>query len=91
MKISVLDVAYFVAELVVYASVAWWAATRPIPLAGRVGLAVGLVLGLAVTWGVFAAPQATIGLTGAAGTVFRLMWFGVGAAALISVLFTLPA
>ncbi len=73
------DVLYFAAELAVYVAVAWWGVTREVPAAGLVGI--GSIVVMATTWSVFAAPRASIPLHGIGSLVFRLAWFGVGAAA----------
>ncbi len=83
--VSVGDVAWFGAELAVYVGVGWWGATRALPLLGRIGLAVLVVAVMAVLWGVFAAPRAAHPLSGAAGVAFRVVWFGAGVAALVTV------
>lgn len=79
------DVAWFGAELAVYVGVGWWGATQALPLLGRIALAVLAVTVMAVPWGVFAAPRAAHPLSGAAGVAFRVMWFGVGVVALVTV------
>lgn len=83
--VSAGDVAWFGAELAVYVGVSWWGATRALPLLGRIGLAALGVVVMAVLWGIFAAPRATHPLTGAAGVGFRVVWFGLGVAALLTV------
>lgn len=83
--VSGADVAWFVAELAVYGSVGWWAATRALPLLAQIGLAVLVVVVMAVLWGVFAAPRAVRPLPGAAGVGFRVVWFGAGVLALVTV------
>jgi len=72
------DVCYFLAELVVYAVVAWWAFTREGPVAVRGLLGVGTIVVFAATWAVFAGGDP---LRGAANVMFRVAWFGLGAAA----------
>lgn len=81
------DVLWFLAELAAYAAVAWWGLTREVPLAVRLLLGLGGIAVFATTWAVFAAPRASRPLRGAANVVFRVAWFGLGAAAgLVAVL-----
>ncbi len=79
------DMLYFFAELLVYVALAWWGFTRAVPVPIRWCLGLGGVTLFAASWGVFAAPRASIALHGAAGTSFRLVWFGIGAAAAVTV------
>lgn len=74
----------FFLELAVYASVILWALrTFPGTLAKSV-IAIAGVAVLAVAWGLFAAPKASMPLHGAVLVAFQTAWFGVGVAALWS-------
>jgi hypothetical protein len=75
------DVLYFLAELAVYVVMAWWGLTRDVPVVFGALLGVGGVAVLAAAWAIFAAPRARIPLHGIANVVFRVAWFGIGAAA----------
>lgn len=80
--VTVSDVAWFVAELAVYVGVAWWGATRPLPVVGRIILAVIGITLMGLSWGFFAAPQAAHPLSGSVNIIFRVVWFSLGALAL---------
>ena len=80
------DVVVFLAEVSVLVAVGWWGATRGVAAPLEVLLAVGLVTAFAVAWGAWAAPKATWPLAGAADVAFRVVWFGLGAAALLALL-----
>ncbi len=75
------DMLYFLAELAVYAAVAWWGFTRDAPLALRLLLGLGGVIAFAVSWAVLASPKASIPLRGLANVAFRAGWVGLGAVA----------
>lgn len=83
--IRAFDVGYFVAELGVYAAVVWWAFTRDVPSPARWAIAVTGVVVLAASWGAFASPKAPYSLPGWWDTLFRCVWFGLGAAAAVTV------
>lgn len=80
------DVLYFAAEMVVYVAVAWWGFTRAVPDPARWCLGLGAIALLAVAWGLLASPKAGIPLHGAVDVLFRVLWFGLGAAAAVAVL-----
>ena len=80
-SVSFTGLLYFLAELAVYVAVAWWGFTRDVPTAARWGLGLGGIVVFAGLWGVFAAPRARVPLHGAVGLTFRVLWFGLGAAA----------
>ncbi len=86
MTLKIADVLYFIAELLVYAAVAWWGFSREVPGLVRWCLGLGGVAVFAATWGVLASPRANFALQGAAGLLFRVVWFGLGATAAIVVL-----
>ena len=79
------DILYFLAEVAVYVAVVWWGLTREISTPARWVLAVGLFAVFAVSWGLVAAPRASWHLPGAADLAFRLIWFGLGLAAAVTV------
>lgn len=83
-SITFRDVAYFLAEVAVYVAVVWWGFSRAVPSVARWGLGVGLLAVFAVSWGVCAAPGASLPLHGWLGTAFRVVWFGLGLAAAVS-------
>lgn len=69
-------------ELAVYGAVVVWALGVVAGPVQRALLAVGAVVGLAVVWGLFAAPKASMPVHGWARVGFEVAWFGAGAAAL---------
>ena len=79
------DVLYFLAELAVYVAVTWWGFTRDVPAVARWGLGLGGLVVFAVVWGLFAAPRAPVRMHGGAGLTFRIVWFGLGAAAVVAI------
>ena len=85
MSVRVYDVLYFLAEMAAYVAVVWWAVTRPVPLAARVGLGVLVLVVFAIAWALFAAPRAPLPLSGAADVAFRAGWFGLAAIAAAAV------
>lgn len=85
MTVSVADVAWFAAEAAVYVGVGWWGATRGLGWPGGLLLALFAVVAMAATWGLFAAPEASLFLAGPVGVAFRSVWFGLGAFALLIV------
>jgi hypothetical protein len=79
--VGLIDVLYFTAELAVYVVVAWWGFSRSVPAVGREALGLAAIIAFAAAWGMFAAPNASLALHGVAGVTFRIVWFGLGAAA----------
>jgi len=75
------EVAYFLAEVVVYVLVVWWSLALQGPLLLRLLLAIGLFAAFAITWGLLVSPKAKWPLRGRADTAFRIVWFGLGLAA----------
>jgi hypothetical protein len=71
----------FFLELAVYASVIGWSFRSSSSTTVKVIVAVAGVAVLAVTWGLFAAPKASMPLHGAALVAFEIAWFSVGVAA----------
>ncbi len=85
-SIGVADLLWFVAEVAVYIAVAWWGVAHDVPVAARTALGIALVGAFAAGWGTFVAPRARVPLRGAASVVFRVVWFGPGAAAALSLI-----
>ena len=77
------DILYFLAEIAVYVAVAWWGFTREVPAPARWALGLGLLAVFAVSWGLLAAPHASLALQGLPDLLFRLLWFGLGLAAAV--------
>src|ERR1700712_49401 len=77
-SIKVTDILYFLAEIAVYVAIAWWGFSRDVPVPARWVLSLGLLAVFAVSWGLVAAPNASIRLPGVADVLFRLLWFGLG-------------
>lgn len=86
MTLKMTDVLYFIAEIVVYIAVAWWGFSRELPGLLRWCLGLGGPVVFAVTWGLLASPRAKFALHETADTLFRVVWFGLGAAAVIVVI-----
>ncbi len=80
------DILYFLAEVGVYVAIVWWAFTRDIPTIARWVLGLGLLAVFAVSWGLLAAPKASMALHGLPDVLFRLLWFGLGFAAAVVVI-----
>ncbi len=72
----------FLLELAVYVSVGFWGFTASPNLAVKLLAGLGAPLVLAVVWGVFASPRASVPLHGLARAGLETLWFGSGAAAL---------
>ena len=85
-SIKLTDILYFLAEIAVYVSVTWWGFSRDVPTPARWALGLGILAAFAVTWGLLAAPRATVDLPGLADVLFRLFWFGLGLAAAIALI-----
>lgn len=81
----------FLLELAVLVAAGYWGFTLHPNLAVRLLAGLGAPLVLAVLWGVFAAPKASIPLHGIAGIAFKVAWFAAGAAALALAGRTVPA
>ncbi|HUX71890.1 MAG TPA: YrdB family protein [Cellulomonadaceae bacterium] len=81
----------FVLELAVLTATGYagFALVHPIGLRVLVGLGVPVLM--AVAWGLFAAPKASMPLHGAASVTFQVAWFGAGALALALAGRTAPA
>jgi hypothetical protein len=84
-ELKLVDVMYFLAEILVYVAIAWFGFTRDVPDVVRWCLGLGGVAVFAVSWGLFASPRAGFALHGTADTAFRVLWFGLGAAAAVVV------
>lgn len=69
----------FLLELAVLVAVAHWGFTLPTGRVLRAIVTIGAPVLMAVLWGLFAAPRASIALHGAASAAFQIAWFGVGA------------
>ncbi|WAL62977.1 YrdB family protein [Amycolatopsis cynarae] len=69
-------------ELSVYAATGYWGFTlrKPWPVRWLAGLGVPLLL--AIAWGLFAAPRASLPLHGFPRGALDVLWFGTGCAAL---------
>jgi hypothetical protein len=86
----VLTVAFLV-ELAAIAAVAWWGFATGDSAAAKVALGIGLPLVVAVAWGVFVSPKASVALPGAAKGAIKAMVFGGAAIALLALHQTLAA
>ncbi|WP_042414179.1 YrdB family protein [Streptacidiphilus anmyonensis] len=75
----------FLLELVALGGLAWWGFRTGQNAAVHVLLGVGAPLAMAVLWGMFAAPRARHPLPVPALLVFKLVVFGLAAAALYAV------
>jgi hypothetical protein len=71
----------FLLEIAVLVAIGNWGFSLTQGEVVRLVAGLGGPLVMAVLWGVFAAPKATIPLEGVADTAFRIAWFGLGAAA----------
>ena len=71
----------FLTELALFVSVAWWGSQQ---FSGIFGLlaAAGLVVALAVTWGVLLSPRARIRMPSLARVLVEVLLFGLAALAL---------
>lgn len=72
----------FLLELAVIFAVGYFGLTLSWGLTVRTLVGVGAPVLMAVLWGVFASPRASVPLRGAADVAFRMAWFGIGALAL---------
>jgi hypothetical protein len=80
------DILYFLAEIAVYVAVVWWGFSRDVSTPTRWILGLGLLAVFAVSWGLLAAPRASIALHGAPDVLFRAAWFGLGLAAAVALI-----
>jgi hypothetical protein len=71
----------FLLELAVLVAVGCWGFSLNAGLPVRVLAGLGGAALMAVLWGVFASPRATVPLRGLADLAFRIAWFGIGALA----------
>ena len=69
----------FLLELAVLLAVGYWGFTLSNTAALRIVVGIGAPMLMTVLWGLFAAPRASMPLSGAAGAAFQISWFGVGA------------
>ncbi|MGY1663865.1 DUF2568 domain-containing protein [Geodermatophilus sp. SYSU D00705] len=74
----------FAAELGALGALGYWGATTGATTTGRWLLGLGLPLGVAVLWGVFAAPQAVVQVAALAVLVKVVVFGGAVAALLVS-------
>ena len=81
----------FVLELAVLAATGDAGFTLVHPIVLRVLVGLGAPVLMAVAWGLFAAPRASMPLHGVASVAFQVAWFGVGALALALAGRTAPA
>ncbi|MDO9484906.1 MAG: DUF2568 domain-containing protein [Actinomycetota bacterium] len=79
------EVGYFLAEVAVYVSIAWWGLTRTDSLLPGLLLAAVLLILFAASWGLLVSPKAKWPLRGVADSAFRVVWFACGLAAAITV------
>jgi len=71
----------FLLELTVLFAIGYWGFTRPWGSPVRFVAGLGGPLLMAVLWGAFGSPKASVPLDGAADAAFRIAWLGVGALA----------
>jgi hypothetical protein len=81
----------FVLEVAVLAATGYAGFTLVHPIVLRVLVGLGVPVLMAVAWGLFAAPKASLPLHGVASVTFQVAWFGVGALALALAGRTTPA
>ncbi len=81
----------FILELAVLAATGYAGFTLVHPTVLRVLVGLGAPVLMAVAWGLFAAPKASMPLHGVTGVTFQVAWFGVGALALALAGRTTPA
>jgi hypothetical protein len=75
---------FFFLELATYVAVIYWALTRELHLALRIGLAVAGVAIMVTVWSLLGAPTATYHLEGWNRAALLVVWFGAGVAALLA-------
>lgn len=71
----------FLLELAVLFAVGYWGFTLSSGLPFRLVAGLGTPVLMALLWGVFAAPKASLPLHEVADGAFRISWFGIGAMA----------
>jgi len=71
----------FLLELTVLFAIGYWGFTQPWGSPVRFVAGFGGPLLMAVLWGVFGSPKASVPLVGAADAAFRIAWVGIGALA----------
>ncbi len=72
----------FLLELCMLAALGYWGFHTARSLIGKIGLGIGIPLGVAVVWGVFLAPASSMRLEGPLYLVLEVVIFGTTAAAL---------
>lgn len=72
----------FLLELCVLAAVGYWGWQAGRGVVGKLGLGIGAPLLVAVVWGKFGSPQASVPLTGPLHLLLELVLFGSGPVAL---------
>ncbi|MBV9197331.1 MAG: YrdB family protein [Solirubrobacterales bacterium] len=75
----------FLLELGALGAVGYWGARTGSTTIAKVAVAAGLPLTLAVVWGTFVAPNASVHVPGAAHVLLQVLIFGCAAAALYSI------
>jgi len=78
------EVGYFLAEMAVFGSIAWWGLSRDMGAWLRLPFTCALLALFAASWGLLVSPKAKWPLAGLAAVGFRLLWFGLGLAALVA-------
>lgn len=73
----------FLLELAVLVAVGYYAFTLRTSTAVHLIVGIGGPVVMAVLWGVFASPNASVPLHGVVNAAFQLAWFGVGVLALL--------
>jgi hypothetical protein len=72
----------FVLEVLAFATLGWWGATRATSFAFSVAQGAGAPLGAALVWGLFAAPRARVRLPMVGTFAVKVGVFGTASAAL---------